>query len=233
VCLALHIWSEIEAGKVAISDGPVMAGTDDFRCVIRGKGGHGAMPHQAIDPVIVAAHVVTALQSVVSRSIPPTASGVVTVGKLQAGTAFNIIPDTAFLEGTVRAFEEPVRALLETRVREICETLPQAWGASAEFSYTRGFPATVSTPEVCDVVRAAAAKVVGAENVIPFEPTMGAEDFSQVLERVPGCYFFVGGRNAEIGATWPHHHPKFNICESALMIGARTLTESVKACLES
>jgi amidohydrolase len=91
----------------------------------------------------------------------------------------------------------------------------------------------VSTPEVCDVVRAAAAKVVGAENVIPFEPTMGAEDFSQVLERVPGCYFFVGGRNAEIGATWPHHHPKFNICESALMIGARTLAESVKAYLAS
>lgn len=227
--LGLHVWSEVPVGLVAVSQGPVMASADCFDCTIQGKGGHGAIPHETIDPIVIAAQLVSALHTVVSRNIHPAAAGVVTVGRVTAGTAFNVIPDVAELEGTVRAFDETVRATLERRCRELCEELPRAFGATAKFNYQRQYRATVNTPEWCDAVRAAAAAVVGESNVVPFNPTLGAEDFSMVLERVPGCYFFVGARNAEIDAVYPHHHPKFNIDERALMIGAQTFVEAVRA----
>lgn len=228
---ALHVWSEVEAGQVAISNGPVMASADFFTARITGKGGHGAMPHQAIDPVVVASQVVLALQTVVSRNVNPVHPGVVTVGKVWAGSAFNIIPNEANLEGTVRAFDETVRATLERRCREIVTELPPVFGARGDFIYTKGYPATVNTPEQADIVRRAAARVVGEENVVPFEPTMGAEDMALVLQRAPGCYFFVGGRNAAIDAVYPHHHPRFNVDERCLTIGVRTMVETVKECL--
>jgi amidohydrolase len=227
--LGLHIWSEVEAGLVAVSEGPVMASADAFDCTIQGKGGHGAIPQQTIDPVVIAAQLISALHTVVSRNIHPAAAGVVTVGKVLAGSAFNIIPDVAELEGTVRAFDETVRATLERRCRELCEELPRAFGATAKFNYQRQYPATVNDPIWCDHVRRAATKVVGESNVVPFVPTLGAEDFSMILQRVPGCYFFVGARNAAIDAVYPHHHPKFSIDERALMIGAQTFVEAVRA----
>jgi amidohydrolase len=229
--LALHVWSEIEAGKVAISNGPVMACSDSFTMRITGKGGHGAIPHQTIDPVVIAAQLVTALQTIVARNISPIHSGVVTVGKIEAGSAFNIIPNEATLMGTVRAFDPDTRATIERRCRELCEELPRAFGATGEIEYDSTYPPTVNNTRVADIVRGAAARVVGEADVIPFVPTMGAEDMSMVLEKVPGCYFFVGGRNEEIDAVYPHHHPKFNICESTLSIGTRTMVEAVKACM--
>ena len=233
MALALHVWSDTPTGIVAISNGPVMAATDEWNLTIRGKGGHGAMPHQTIDPIVVGAHVVSALQTVVARTLHPQSAGVVTVGKFHAGLAFNVIPDVAYLSGTTRAFDPEVRASLEKRTREICETIPRAWGATTEWTWKPGYPATVNNAHVCDIVRGAARKVVGENKVTEFEGTLGAEDMALILEKIPGCYFFVGGRNEEIDATWPHHHPKFNICETSLWIGTQTMVEAVLACLKS
>jgi amidohydrolase len=230
--LALHVWSEIEVGKIGVKSGPVMACADGFQARIIGKGGHGAMPHQTVDPIVVASQVVLALQTTISRNLRPLDAGVVTVGKVSAGNAFNVIPNEAYLEGTVRAFDEPVRALLERRCREIIEELPPVFGATSEWTYLPGYPATVNDETIVQRVTPAFGRVVGPENVIEFEPTMGAEDMSYVLQRVPGCYFFVGGRNQEIDAVYPHHHPKFNIDERALFIGAQAMTEAVKELLQ-
>jgi amidohydrolase len=230
--LALHVWSEIEVGKVAVSSGPVMACADGFKARIVGKGGHGAMPQQTIDPVVIAAQVVLALQTTISRNISPLQPGVVTVGKVWAGSAFNVIPNDVEIEGTVRAFDETVRATLERRCREIVEELPPVFGARGEFEYLPGYPATINDERVTEIVRDAIETVIGTENVVEFEPTMGAEDFSLVLQQIPGCYFFVGGRNQMIDAVYPHHHELFNIDERALEIGARAMCEAVRACLK-
>jgi len=230
--LALHVWSEIETGCVAISSGPVMAAADGFKARIIGRGGHGAIPHQTIDPIVIAAQVVLALQTTISRNISPSQPAVVTIGKVWAGSAFNVIPNEVEIEGTVRAFDPIVRATLERRCREIIEELPPVFGARSEFEYLLGYPATVNDERVTGIVREAVTEEIGTENVIEFEPTMGAEDFSLVLQQVPGCYFFVGGRNEMIDAVYPHHHERFNIDERALEIGARAMCAAVKACLK-
>ncbi len=229
--LALHVWTPLEMGQIGVSSGPVMACADEFRARIIGQGGHGALPHQTVDAVLMAAHVVTALQSVVSRNVKPLDSAVVTVGKMTAGTAFNIIPGEASLEGTLRAFEPDVRKMLENRCREIIETLPKAFGGRGEFQFFAGFPAVVNDDLVTQRLIPILKRVAGEENVAPFEPTLGAEDFSLVLQQIPGCYFFVGARNAAIDAVYPHHHPKFNIDESALHLGAQSLVAAVKELL--
>jgi amidohydrolase len=229
--LALHVWSPLEKGTIGVSSGPVMACTDEFRARIIGKGGHGALPHQTIDPILVAAHVVTALQSIVSRNVKPLDSAVVTVGKFQAGSAFNVIPSEVLLEGTIRAFDADVRQILTKRCQEIIETLPKAFGARGEYQLIEGFPAVVNDASVVQKILPALQKVAGAENVSEFEPTLGAEDFSVVLEEIPGCYFFVGARNEEIDAVYPHHHPKFNLDESALHLGTQALVAAVKELL--
>ena len=232
--LGLHVWSDIEVGKIGLKAGPAMASVDSFTARITGKGGHGAIPQQTIDPIAVAAHVVLALQTIVSRNVNPLQPAVVTVGKLWAGSASNIIPNEALLEGTLRSFDNEVRKQLERRCREIIEELPKSFGASGEFyinPVNPGFPATVNDPQVTEWVRSAVETTVGVENVVEFEPTMGAEDFSLVLEKVPGCYFFVGGRNPLIDAVYPHHHPKFNVDERALEVGTRAMVAAVKECL--
>ena len=191
------------------------------------------MPHQTIDPIVIASQAVLALQTTVSRNIDPLQPACVTVGKVWAGSAFNVIPGEAILEGTVRAFDETVRSTLERRCREIIEDLPRAFGARGEFDYELGYPATINDARVTDIVRGALQNEIGAENVREFVPTLGAEDMSMVLQRVPGCYFFVGGRNAEIDAVYPHHHPKFNIDERAISIGARCMAAAVRGCLKA
>ncbi len=230
--LALHVWSDLASGQVGFREGPLMAAADLFTARIFGRGGHGASPHQAIDPVLIAAHLVTALQSIVSRTVNPLQPAVVTVASIHAGDAFNVIPDEATIAGTTRAFDEPTRDLLERRVREIIETLPQVWGARGVCDYQRAYPPTVNDARITNLARAAVQEEIGADNVVLGEPTMGAEDMSLVLQQVPGCYFFVGGRNESIGATYPHHHPKFNVDEECLHIGARSMAAAVRKCFE-
>lgn len=227
--LGLHVWNHIDLGKIGVVNGPMMASVDEFRITIYGKSGHGAMPQYTVDPIVVAAHIITSLQSIVSRNVDPLDSCVVTVGSLHAGEAFNAIPETAFLKGTVRTYSKKLHEIIPIRIEELVNGVCSAFGARAEIEYIRVNRPTINHPEMADVVRKATFNILGSdclteENV----KNMGGEDFSAFLDRVPGCYFFVGSRNQERGFIHPHHNSKFDFDEDALPIGLEVMKESIK-----
>ena len=219
----MHIHQDGPVGTIEIRPGPAMAAADRFHMVIRGKGGHGAKPQETVDPIVIGAQIVTALQTLVSRVVDPTEEAVVTVGTFLAGKAFNVIPDTAELGGTVRTFNAKNRDLLEARIESLARGIATAMGAGLEFTYTRGYPATVNDPAMTDLVREEAANVVGADKVRHAPLMMGAEDFSYFLEAVPGAFWFVGSQNPERGLVWGHHHPRFDLDEEAMAIGMESM----------
>ena len=219
----LHLWSLFPVGTVQVRSGPTMAAQDEFVATMIGKAGHGAMPHEARDPVVAAAHAVVALQSVVARSIDPVQPAVVSVGSLHAGTAANVIPEVATMHGTLRSFDEGVRETLRRRVREVLEGAASAAGCRVDFTLHAGYPAVVNDAEAVERVRRHAALVVGAENVVNPAPMAAAEDFAYFLQKVPGAFAFIGAGNVERGITAPHHAPSFDIDESALPIGTELL----------
>jgi amidohydrolase len=227
--VGLHVWNNLPVGRVAVYAGPLMAAVDEFELVVRGRGGHGAIPEQTVDSIVAAAHVVTALQTVVSRNVSPLDSAVVTVGKFIAGTAFNIIADTATLRGTVRTFNRETHAripeMFERVVRGVCDAL----GATYTLEYNRQTLPVVNDPEMSEMVGRCAAQVVGGDNVLRDESvrTMGGEDMSYFLERVPGCFFFLGTSNRERGLAHPHHSSRFDIDESALALGVEIMNRVV------
>ncbi|HWV24514.1 MAG TPA: amidohydrolase [Thermomicrobiales bacterium] len=223
----LHMSQGDPVGKIIVGAGPVMAAADGFEIIVHGKGGHGAYPHECVDPVVVGAQIVVALQTLVSRNVDPMDSAVVSTCVFQSGDAFNVIPDTARLAGTVRTFQPETRDLLEKRINEVASGVAKALGAEAEVTYTRGYPATVNDEAMTQLAREAAISVVGEENVVELQPKMGAEDFSYFLEQKPGSYFFVGSNNPEKGLVWGHHHPKFDIDEESLGAGLATMATSV------
>lgn len=229
----LHMAQDAKLGTVEVRVGPYMAAADRFLITIQGKGGHGASPHDTVDPIAVGAQVVTALQNLVARELKPIESGVVSVCAFIAGDAFNVIPDRAELRGTVRTFTPENRDYLERRIDELVSGIASAMRASATVSYTRGYPATINNGAMTEIVRQAAAEVVGQENVVDAEPMMGAEDFSYFLEERPGSYFFVGSRNEERGLVWGHHHPKFDIDEASMAIGIETMLRTTLKYLAS
>jgi amidohydrolase len=226
--IGYHIWNNLPVGQIGVVEGPCMANTDVFELEIQGRGGHGAMPHLSVDSIVVAAHVVTALQSIVSRNVSPLDRAVVTVGTVQAGDRHNIIAHTAKLSGTARSFTPEVGELLPERVRAIAEHTCAAFGAKCHLNYSNVYPATVNDAAVSREVVASAAKVVGAENVVPAQPSMGGEDMSYFLEAVPGCYFFIGSANKAKGIDVPHHHPAFTIDEDSLAIGTAVIVQVVE-----
>jgi amidohydrolase len=215
----LHLWSQYEVGTVHVRPGPTMAAQDEFVARIVGQGGHGAQPHAAIDPIVAAAHGVTALQSVVARSVDPLEAAIVTVGAFEAGSAANVIPDEARLRGTLRSFGEPTRTLLRRRVREVLEGTAAAFGCTLAFEIKPGYPALVNDPRAVEHVRALAREVVGGDAVKEPRPMAAAEDFACFLERRPGALVFLGAGNAARGIDAPHHSPRFDIDESALPLG--------------
>jgi amidohydrolase len=219
----LHLWSLFPAGTVQVRPGPAMAAQDEFVATLHGRGGHGALPHKAIDPVVAAAYAIAGLQSVVARSVDPIQPAVVTVGSLHAGSAPNVIPDEATMQGTLRSFDEGVRETLRNRVREVLEGSAAAAGCRVEFTLHPGYPAVVNDPAAVDRVRRHAAVVVGEAKVIEPDPMAAAEDFAYFLQQVPGAFAFVGAGNAACGITAPHHSPRFDIDESALPVGAELL----------
>jgi amidohydrolase len=223
--LGLHVWLGLPSGVVGVVPGPFMASTAEFDLTIRGRGGHGAIPHETIDPVLVGSQVVVALQSVVSRGISPLESAVVSVGAFQAGDAHNVIADTAVLRGTARAFDPAICGELPRRIEQVVAGVCAALGAEYTFYYHQSAPPTVNDAGMAELVRLAAEEVVGTERVRtdPAVRTMAAEDFGELLLRVPGCYFFVGARNEAIGAVHPHHSPRFDLCEEALPVGVEVL----------
>ncbi len=226
-CFGLHLAQEMPLGQVASRAGPSMASADSFTVRIQGRGGHGARPQGTVDPIMVGAQIITALQALVSREIDPTKAAVVTVGALNAGKAGNVIPDTAEMRGTVRSFEPGVREHLQRRVPEVIEGVAEALRATVEITYRLGPPAVNSDASMAAIVREAATAVVGAENAVEMTPIMGAEDMSYFLQEVPGCYFHVGSNNEERGLVWGHHHPRFDFDEDALGVGISVTVESV------
>nr|BAL54972.1 M20D family peptidase [uncultured Chloroflexota bacterium] len=215
--LALHLWNEQPAGWLGIAAGPVMAGAEWFQVRIHGKGGHGAVPHLAIDPILAGAQVVSALQSIVSRNVPPLQSAVVSVTMFHAGDAFNVIPQVAHLEGTIRTFDLQVREKVLKRFAEIIQGVSQAMGCQAEINLKRVTPALINEAGVAYQVQQVARQLF-PQATLDSQPyvTMGAEDMGFILERIPGCYFFVGSANPSQGLNYPHHHPRFDFEESVL-----------------
>ena len=226
--IGLHIFSDYPLGRVGVRAGSTFASADKFVLKVRGKGGHGAMPSTAVDPIIVAAHITTALQTLVSRETSPFSPTVITVARIEAGTAFNIIPEDAELWGSLRAYSAEHRALMIRRITELAQGIATAMNASCEVKIFDGCPACVNDPAMSELVQRAAASTVGAQSVDSGEEVMttGSDDMAYFLQAVPGCYFIVGAHNEEKGAKYPHHHPRFQIDEDSLPIAAEVLTRA-------
>ncbi|MDP8909235.1 MAG: amidohydrolase, partial [Chloroflexota bacterium] len=223
----LHVASDMPAGQIGVRPGNVSAASDRFTITIQGRGGHAARPQVAIDPVVVGAYIVTALQTLVSREVDPIQPAVVTVGSLVAGEAMNVIPDTATLKGTVRTMDPEVRDLLERRLTEVAEGIGAAMRAEVRVDFVRGYPSMVNDEAMTELVRQAAIEVVGEENVVESRLGMGGEDFAYFSLERPGCFFRVGTRNEERGIVWGHHHPRFDVEEEGFVAGIATMTNSV------
>lgn len=230
VALALHLWNHIPYGQVRVTAGPTMASSSIFSLTVQGKGGHGAAPHKANDPVLAAAHIVAALQSIVSRNIDPLNSVVVTIGEFSAGTTFNVIPETAVLKGTVRSYDSETHRLIYRRILEMAKNMSTAFGCQASMETVAIVPAVVNDEAVTGVVRQAAAGVVGEANVFAGRD-MASEDMGHFLEEIPGCYFFVGSAGETEELRYPHHHPRFNFDERAMTVGVATVASAAAAYL--
>ncbi|MDQ6684409.1 MAG: M20 family metallopeptidase, partial [Pseudomonadota bacterium] len=187
-----HNWPGLEVGQFALKSGPAFASSNEFRIVIRGKGSHAAMPHLGLDPVPVACQMVAAFQTIISRNKRPIDAGVISVTMIHAGEATNVVPDSCELQGTVRTFTLEVLDLIEKRMLEVAEHTAAAFGVTCEFKFKRNYPPTINHPTETEFLRKVMGEMVGAANVIEFEPTMGAEDFSYYLLEKPGCYFLIG-----------------------------------------
>ncbi|TGL64041.1 M20 metallopeptidase family protein [Leptospira sarikeiensis] len=231
--LGLHVWNHIPVGKIGVVDGPMMAAVDEFQITVQGISGHGAMPQHTVDPILVGSHIVTALQSIVSRNTDPLDSCVVTVGAFHAGHAFNVISETAELKGTIRTFTKEMFDKAPELFKRVVENTAEAFGAKAIIQYERTNAPTINHPEMANIVRNASENILGQNSITEeHAKTMGGEDFSAFLMRVPGCYFFVGSMNEEKGFVHPHHSSKFDLDESSLPIGLSVMKEAIRLYLE-
>lgn len=226
--IGLHIFSSYPLGRVGVRSGPTFASADKFVLKVHGKGGHAAMPDGAVDPIVVAAHITTALQTLISRETSPFSPAVITIARIDSGSAFNIIPEVAELWGSIRAYSSEHRGKLARRLTELTQGIASAMNATCEVEIFDGCPPCVNDPAMTEVVRQAAASAVGADAVDSGEEVMttGSDDMAYFLQAVPGCYFIVGARNPEKGAMYPHHHPRFNVDEDSLPIAAEVLTRA-------
>jgi amidohydrolase len=217
VALGLHVWNERPVGWFGIANGPAMAGAEIFKIKVVGKGGHGATPHLALDPVLAAAQIVTALQGIVARNVAPLQTAVISVCTIHGGETFNVIPPAVELTGTIRTFEPEVRARVLKRFEETVRGVAGAMDCQAELDLQCLSPATINQREIAGIVQTAARRLFPTAEIDPANfITMGSEDFSFVLDRVPGCFFFIGSANQEEGLVAGHHHPKFDFDETVL-----------------
>ncbi len=226
VALGLHVWNDLPVSLVAAGNGGVMAAADLFTVKVQGRGGHGAQPQLCVDAVLIASQIVVALQSIVARNVNPRQTAVVTVGAIHAGLAFNVIADTAELTGTIRTFDAATREQIVRRMTDVVESTALALGGSATLEVKVISPATVNDERVAQLVRETASDVLGAERVTADQFTMTAEDMSEFLNRLPGCFFFIGSANAGEGRNAAHHNPRFDIDEAVLPLGVAVLAEA-------
>ena len=222
----LHNWPGFAVGQFAASPGPVMASSNEFKITIHGKGGHAAMPHNALDPVPVACQLVQSFQTIVSRNLKPIDAGVISVTMIHAGEATNVIPNSCELQGTVRTFSLEVLDMIEERMRVMAEQTCAASGLRADFEFRRNYPPTINSAPEADFCRQVMAEIVGSENVQMQEPTMGAEDFSYMLQAKPGCYAFIANGDGDHravghgGEPCMLHNPSYDFNDNLLPLGA-------------
>jgi len=228
--IGLHVWSELPLGKVSVRPDVVMASADQFTLTVRGKGGHGAQPHQTVDAVVIAAQVVGALQTLVSRETAPASPVVITLGSLHGGTAANIVAGEVAIQGTLRTLDRELRAHLLGRIAELAAGTAAAMRGGCEFRHESAAPPVVNDPGMATIVAEAARGVVGAAGVVAFEPLKVGEDFAYFLDARPGCFFLLGG--APEGARVGHHTAEFRIDERCLPIGFRVMTAAVLRLLQ-
>ncbi len=221
-----HLATRIEARKVTVPVGAWMAGADTFAIEILGQGGHAGIPHGAIDPIVAAAEVVTSLQRIVSRETDPLDSAVVSVTRIAAGTADNVIPERVELGGTVRTFSLEVRDRTREAIERVLRGVTEAHRARYRLDYREGYAPVVNDPDVAAIVERAARAELGDDAIVPWKPFMAGEDFSAYQQVVPGVFFNVGARNEAIGASFPGHHPRFAIDESALAVGIAVMART-------
>ena len=224
--LALHVSPLWRAGQIGVSGGFSSAASDRVQITVHGVGGHAARPHMSVDSTVVASQILLLLQTIVSREIDPFEQAVVTFGALHAGSAPNVIPDSAVLQGTVRTYSPDVRDHIEKRVKEIAAGIGMAMRAEVDVAYLRGYPALHNDPAMSELVRAAAGEVLGSENVFERKPGMGGEDMAFVAQKVPTCMFNLGIANSEQGKIYAPHHPRFDIDEDAMATGVKVMVAS-------
>lgn len=231
--LALHLWNEKPVGWVAVVPGPFMAGSDIVEITLRGKGGHGALPHQTRDPIVAAAQLVLALQTIISRNISPLEVAVLSVTQIHGGEAHNVIPESVHLRGTLRTFTQPIRDLVLSRVTRITEELARAMECEGEVKVTDLTPPVINDEAMAKWVAQVAQDVIPEVNVDTTYRTMVSEDMALMMAQVPGCYFMIGSANPERGLVYGHHHPRFDFDERALIYGVALMSAVTLARLEA
>jgi amidohydrolase len=218
-----HVYPELEAGKTGMRPGFYMASTDEIFIKVKGKGGHAATPHQVVDPVLVVAHIVVALQQIVSRNANPTTPSVISFGRVEAGGRTNIIPDEASLEGIMRTFDENWREEIKERISQLATSIAKGMGADCDVVINKGYPAVYNDPETTERIRKHSAEYLGEQNVVSLEQRMTAEDFAYYQHHVPGVFYRLGIKNATEGITANLHTSSFNVDESSLLSGMGTM----------
>jgi amidohydrolase len=229
--IGAHVWSPLESGKIGIVYGPAMAGPDTFWITVHGRGGHAALPHQTVDPIVVGAELVSSLQHIVSRSTDPLSTAVVSVTQFAAGTTHNVIPGSVQMQGTVRTFDPELRSRIPELMERHVKGVSEAHGADYDFTYEQGYRMVVNEPSVTRVVEEVVRDVLGPSAVDAMKPNMGGEDFSAFAERAPGCFFFIGVGNAGKGIVAPHHSPRFTVDEDALAPGVAVFVQAAQRLL--
>ncbi len=217
----LHTSPQYAPGKIGGIYGNAMARPDEFSLDIIGKGGHAAAPHLAVDPIVTASQVISALQTIRSRNINPLEPVVVTVGKITGGTACNVIPEKVSMLGTIRSFSQETAHFMAKRIEEIAKGITEAAGGTYEFKYDEGYPAVVNTPWAVDAITDSAQQLFGEESILWMpEPVMGGEDFAFYLEHFPGAFFLLGSGSPKADSQYSWHHPKYNVDEECLLYGS-------------
>lgn len=214
-----HVFPDLSIGKIGIHEREGLAATDRVIFRLIGKGGHGAYPHLSRDPILAAGHLITQIHSIVSRNIHPLDSAVISLGKISGGTAFNIIPDAVEILGTVRSLTPQVRQQLKEKLEQVSQGVARSFGVDCEFIFDYGYPALVNDPQMSHLIASACGKGIGKENVEFIRPSMGGEDFSYYLEKVPGSFFRLGCRNEKKGMIHPFHNSRFDLDEDVLPFG--------------
>lgn len=222
----LHLWQGLDKGKMGLAHGPMMASADDFEIMIEGKGGHGSMPHETVDPIYIASHLIQGLQSIVSRQTDAGEPKVITVGEIKAGSNYNIIPGTATLRGTVRAFSPDMIRFVRSQMKHVTEGICSTFHAKGELHYIQGTPPLINDSEVSQFAEKVIRSSFGDDCVVNVDPVMGGEDFSHYLLKKPGAFIFVGMRSEN--SAHPHHHPKFDIDEDILPTAIELFINLVK-----